>query len=681
MTDHAREVRNLLTDARQLCDGLGISTGAKRNGDGLLIRCPSAGHTDHSASCGITKGPDGTLRARCFSCQWSADALGMIAEVHGLNPSSSEDFREILVIGAEIGGDLMLADEIRGGKPAADRTPRSPVPPPEPEPEREYPERADVGRLWGAAKPCGSDTAVFDLLRSRAIDPDAATDLALARVLARGEPLPPWATYQGESWLDSGHRMVCRVVDSTGQVRSLRSWQVDGKPGPKRLPPSGCRASGLVLANREAAAMLAGKGKPSALVVCEGEPDWLTWSTRVPRGVAVVGIGSGSWTPEHATKIPKGLDVYVRTHCDPAGEKYASHVVETIGERCPVWRLVGTAGVDENDKARDGSLSPDPSSLCEPANGEARRILEERPRVITVRQMLGESYRRATNTERPRTMTTGHWKVDELTGGLRPGHTWVLGADTSWGKSSAVLAMFDDNSPQFKTLIVSTEDDESIYGDRLMARRSRVRAKAMRDKCLEDGEIKKIASVLSKSEPVPVYLDGRGVTFERLVHQIEKVMVDEDIDLVVLDYIQECRTKKNHEDDRRMFREIARLFRTVVKKHKRRGIILSQLTIPDASKAPTKRDVRECKDMAHGAEVVALGWMPEQDITGKDGLLYAKGSRVLIIDKAKDGERGSVELSWDKVSACFNRVEQDPMAQEFREATDDLAAGIFGDDS
>jgi KaiC/GvpD/RAD55 family RecA-like ATPase len=617
----------------------------------------------------------------------------MIAEIHNLNLSSADDFREILVIGAEIGGDLMLADEIRGGKRAVERGPRAPVPPPEPEPEREYPERAEVGKLWGSAKPCGSDTDVFGLLRSRAIDPDAATDLALARVLARGEPLPPWATYKGASWLDSGHRMFCRVVDSEGQVRSLRSWQVDGKSGPKRLPPSGCRASGLVLANREAAAMLAGKGKPSALVICEGEPDWLTWSTRVAKGVAVIGIGSGSWTLEHAAKIPKGLDVYIRTHCDPAGEKYAEHVVETIGEQCAVWRLTGTDGVDENDKAIAGTIPSDPAEGCEPANGSARKIQEERPRILTVQQLLSSSYARASNTEKPKTLTTGHWRVDEMTGGIRPGHTWVMGADTSWGKSSMAIAIADENIRSgHRVLIVSTEDDESIYGDRLMARRSRVRARDMRDRKLGREDLRKLADVLSKAEPIPVYLDGRGVTFERLTRQIEHVMVTENIDLVFLDYIQECRTKTKHDDDRRMFREIARLFRTVVKKHKRSGIILSQLTISDASKAPTKNEVRECKDMAHGAEVVALGWKPDRDINGKEGVLYEKGSRVLIVDKSKDGECGSVALDWDSSSACFNRVLQpdnhppgfqdgiDELNASLDNANDDLSAGILGDD-
>jgi hypothetical protein len=108
VTDHAQEVRWLLTDARQLCDALGWSAKAKPNSGGLLVRCPA--HEDSDPSCGITKGPDGTLRAKCHACGWSADALGMIAHKHGLSTSSADDFREVLAIGAEIGADLRLAD-------------------------------------------------------------------------------------------------------------------------------------------------------------------------------------------------------------------------------------------------------------------------------------------------------------------------------------------------------------------------------------------------------------------------------------------------------------------------------------------------------------------------------------------------------------------------------------------
>jgi replicative DNA helicase len=659
MKNHAQEVKNLLTDARQLCSALGWMAGAKPNGSGLAIRCPA--HPDKNPSCGVTKGEDGTLRAVCFTCQWSADALGMIAFHDGLSTTSPDDFRDIMAHGAEIGGDLMLADEIRQGRPVPDRE-HVPVPPAEP--PREYPDQPEVLYVWAQAKPPAFDAEALALLGSRSIDANAAAERALLRVFGPGQPLPPWATFGNASWGVSGHRLISRVLDADGAVRSLRAWQVDGKFGPKRVPPTGHKMAGLVLANREAAKILAGKSTADTVVICEGEPDWATWATRAPVSVAVFGIGSGGWTKEHASKLPKSCCVYVRTHCDDAGDKYASHVVETIGERCAVWRLTGPRGIDENDKAKAGRLDANPESLCEPVNNEARRVVSERPRVLTVSQILHESMNRSFDKSVPRVLTTGHWKIDRLTGGIRQGQSWVMGADTSWGKSSWAIACADENLKRgARVLIVSTEDDESVYGDRLMARRSGVEARRIRDRRLEPSDQSKITGVVSSAEHIPVYLDGRGVQWERLLRQAEEVVDGEAIDLVILDYVQELTTKQKFGDDRLMFKSIGQQFRHSFKARKIASMLLSQLTIADASKPPTKRDVRECKDLASGAEVVALGWTPLQNVTkknddGHDELLYSAGSRVLLIDKAKDGMKGSAELQWDEVTASFTRVDR-----------------------
>jgi hypothetical protein len=632
--------------------------GAKPNGKGLIIRCPA--HPDKTPSCGITPGEDGTLRAKCHACGWSADALGMIAHADGLDTHSADDFREIMAHGAEIGGDLMLADEIRNGRPVAER---KPVPLPSPEPPREYPDQSEVRDLWSLAAPIASDANASGLLRSRSIDPNAATERALLRVIGPSQPLPGWATYGGASWRDSGHRVIARVVDCNGAVRSVRSWQVDGKTGPKRLPPTGHRMTGLVLANRDAAKILAGKGQQiKTVVICEGEPDWATWSTRVPVDVAVFGIGTGSWTKEHAEKLPKDANVYVRTHCDDAGDKYASNVAETIGDRCAVWRLTNPRGIDENDKSKAGKLSENPEEGCEPVSDKARKIVAERPRVLSVQQILIGSQIRAFSSEKPKVLTTGHWKIDMLTGGIRKGQSWVMGADTSWGKSSWAIACADENlKAGAKVLIVSTEDDESVYGDRLLARRSGVEAMRIRDRQLQGDDYSRITEVVGAAEAIPVYLDGRGITWERLLRQMEHVVDSEGIDVVILDYVQEVTTKQKYGDDRLMFKAVGQQFRHSFKTRKIASIMLSQLTIADASKPPTKRDVRECKDLASGAEVVALGWTPQNNVTRKDEhgneeLVYNAGARVLLIDKAKDGKKGSAELEWDEKTASFKRT-------------------------
>ena len=78
---------------------------------------------------------------------------------------------------------------------------------------------------------------------------------------------------------------------------------------------------------------------PLRLFIVEGEPDFLVTATTFARGDAVIGIGSGSWTKEFQRRIPLRTRVYVATHPDDAGDRYAEQVIETLGTRRAIWRL------------------------------------------------------------------------------------------------------------------------------------------------------------------------------------------------------------------------------------------------------------------------------------------------------------------------------------------------------
>jgi hypothetical protein len=129
-------------------------------------------------------------------------------------------------------------------------------------------------------------------------------------------------------------------------MRSVRAWCVLAGKDPKRVPPAGYRAAGLVLACPNAVAMLATarapEGTRARVVVTEGDPDFLTWATRYSDASedapAIFGVVSGSWSTEFAERIPVGSKVIVRTHADVAGDGYARLVQRYFEGRCDVWR-------------------------------------------------------------------------------------------------------------------------------------------------------------------------------------------------------------------------------------------------------------------------------------------------------------------------------------------------------
>lgn len=381
LPDHAPEVRRALVDVARVCEELGIERSRTERGKWT---CPRHG----GGSLSVRLGRDRTIQARCFGCDFAGDVLTLIAEARGL--SVSRDFREVLAAGARIGGLWAVVAELEdrsGGRVSrVDPTPHgrrmASAAPSEltktagNEPlsvhtrarvgstsersdvqtsERPYPPEDEVRALWSACVGASTLDVVRQELEHRALDAEAVEALDVARALPEGLRLPRWASYRGDapaarSWLDLGYRLVLPVFDALGGMRSVRAWRVVAGDGPKRLPPSGYRASALVMADATARALLEGgrwpDGADGRVVFVEGEPDFLTWATRfsdsADRVPAIMGITSGSWTGELAARIPDGARVIVRTHHDAAGDAYAARIRDTIAGRCTVLRSKGT---------------------------------------------------------------------------------------------------------------------------------------------------------------------------------------------------------------------------------------------------------------------------------------------------------------------------------------------------
>ena len=344
--DHAAELRHELVDVRAVCTALDLKPSREERGK---WHCPRHG----GSSLSVRLGSDRTLQARCFGCDFAGDVFALVAEVHRLD--TRRDFPKVLAEAARMAHRWDVLEELEGRG-----APRTAAPPPKrlvvetPEPERTYPAEGELETLWAACGFTACDGEVRELLESRGLVAELVDDAGLARALPLGVSLPRWARYQGRTWLETGHRLVCPVYDATGTMRSVRAWRVTENDTPKRLPPSGHKAAGLVLADPFAVAMLAagkvleGMPDPLRVIVAEGEPDFLTWATRfsdanedAPLVLAIA--GAGSWSKAVADRIPDGARVTVWTDHDDAGNAYAEAVRASLSPRCKVLRAKGTA--------------------------------------------------------------------------------------------------------------------------------------------------------------------------------------------------------------------------------------------------------------------------------------------------------------------------------------------------
>lgn len=327
---------------------------------------------------------------------------------------------------------------------------------------------------------------------------------------------------------------------------------------------------------------------------------------------------------------------------------------------------------DDNDLAMQGRAPKDLEDSTRLMNPTP---VGGKPRLLTVKELLDASAERALSRKPRGSCTTGVNKLDDATGGLRPGHVWVFGADTNWGKSSFLIMVADENMKKRKrVLIVSSEDDESIYGDRLMVRRSQVNAKRYRDRNLGDEEMARVADVVSEARPDPVFLDARGKPAEQVAAQVKWAIREHSIDIVMYDYLQEFRSSKRYQDRRNEVSEVAAMLREAIKSSGKTGIIFSQITVSADKKYPDKHSIRESRDVSNAAEVIVLGFTPTADITRQDGSVVVEaGKKCALVDKAKDGIKGAVELDWNEEQASFIEVagEYDVFDGEFESGDTD----------
>jgi hypothetical protein len=365
--NRAPEIKRALATygVRHVCDALGLTSQGGRTvqhqaGGGLIVRC--VWHEENTPSLSIRIAPDGTIACKCQgTCGRGADVLDLIAEVRGLNTKTQ--FREVLAEGARLAGLWGIVDELEGREGRANVPPPAPVATPaRPEPPRDYPPVAEVEALWDASVAVSDVPEVAAYLAGRAIDPDRIESGDLARALP-DRNLPRWASYRGGAdfsrpWPDLGYRIVVPAYSSDGAMRSVRAWRIVEGDGPKRLPPGGHKASGLVLADAWGIAMLTGARQPERVIIAEGEPDGLVNMIRNtdPR-TAVLSVLSGSWTPEFAERVPVGCHVFVRTHLDAAGDRYAAEIEASLRRRAFVYRLSREAVAASVPKETHGQVA------------------------------------------------------------------------------------------------------------------------------------------------------------------------------------------------------------------------------------------------------------------------------------------------------------------------------------
>ncbi len=246
-------------------------------------------------------------------------------------------------------------------------------------------------------------------------------------------------------------------------------------------------------------------------------------------------------------------------------------------------------------------------------------------------------------------LTTGFIDLDLMTAGLHESDLIIVAARPAMGKSAfainlATNAAMKANKP---AVIFNLEMSKEQVANRILCSEALVDSNKVRTGKLDDEDWMKIATATSRLSEAPIYIeDTPGITVMEIRAKCRKLKIEQDIGLVVIDYLQlvQGSNKKNSSREQEIS-EISRSLKILAKELQVPVIALSQLS-RSAEKRDDKRpmlsDLRESGAIEQDADIVFF--LYRDDYYNPDS--EEKNVAEVIIAKHRGGSTGTVKLSW-----------------------------------
>ena len=243
---------------------------------------------------------------------------------------------------------------------------------------------------------------------------------------------------------------------------------------------------------------------------------------------------------------------------------------------------------------------------------------------------------------------TGFLKLDRMTAGLQPSDLVLIAARPSMGKTAFVLnlAEYMAVKNKFTTVIFSLEMSKVQLVNRILSMHSRVDAQNIRTGRLDDGEwaeLMESARIIGDSRLI--IDDTPGISINDLRSKCRKLKLEQDLKVVIIDYIQLMTSGHKSESRQQEVSEISRSLKALAREIQCPVIALSQLSRqveqrPD--KRPMLSDLRESGAIEQDADVVMFIYRDEYYNKSTD----KPGQAEIIIAKQRNGPTGTVDLKW-----------------------------------
>lgn len=245
---------------------------------------------------------------------------------------------------------------------------------------------------------------------------------------------------------------------------------------------------------------------------------------------------------------------------------------------------------------------------------------------------------------------SGYTQFDRLSSGLQDSDLIILAARPSMGKTAFALNVarnvaIDENK---LVAVFSLEMAKEQLSMRLLTSEARINSDRLKNGTIGEADWQRVAEAASIISEAPIYIDDTpNITVMEIRAKARRLKMDNDLALIVVDYLQLMRGPSKGDRRDLEIAEISRGLKALAKELKVPVVALSQLNRmleQRADKRPLMSDLRESGALEQDADIVAFIYRDE--VYNKDENNPNKGKAELIVAKNRNGAVGTAHLTF-----------------------------------
>lgn len=259
---------------------------------------------------------------------------------------------------------------------------------------------------------------------------------------------------------------------------------------------------------------------------------------------------------------------------------------------------------------------------------------------------------------------TGLYDLDRMLTGLHGGELVLVGARPAMGKSAMALGVAHFAAAKAKRCVAlfTLEMPCEQIGLRMLCSAANINMQRVRSGMLTDDEWIKIGDTLNELSNIRVYIDDTpSLTPSQLRSRCRRLMMEQGLDLIIVDYLGLMGTDKRVENRQLEVAEISRQLKAIALELRIPVLACAQLSRANASrtdKRPMLSDLRDSGSIEQDADVVLFlhreGYYASA--AAEDGPKPDDSAGEVIIAKQRNGPVGTVNVEWQAEFARYTNL-------------------------